>query len=188
MRRRHLSLLFPLIIFGGTPLLLETRGLSHTYSAGTPFERTAIEHIDLGIDSGEFLGIIGHTGSGKSTLIQHFNALLKPTAGQVLFEGKDVWSDPAFTRALRFQVGLASNVSLAKEVIKTAVSESPCSVPRSGEEYSPVYFMKYTNDGLEMGTTVYYEPTYPTEVARDDINCRVNRAELLQKLLYLLPL
>ena len=76
-------------------MLLETRGLSHTYSAGTPFERTAIEHIDLGIDSGEFLGIIGHTGSGKSTLIQHFNALLKPTAGQVLFEGKDVWSDPA---------------------------------------------------------------------------------------------
>ena len=87
-------------------MLLETRGLSHTYSAGTPFERTAIEHIDLGIDSGEFLGIIGHTGSGKSTLIQHFNALLKPTAGQVLFEGKDVWSDPAFTRDLRFQVGL----------------------------------------------------------------------------------
>ena len=76
----------------------------------------------------------------------------------------------------RFQVGLASNVSLVKEVIKTAVSESPCSIPRTGEEYSPVYFIRYTNDGLEMGTTVYYEPVYPTEVVRDDINCRVNRA------------
>ena len=87
-------------------MLLETRGLGHTYSAGTPFERTAIEYIDLSIDSGEFIGIIGHTGSGKSTLIQHLNALLKPTAGRVLFEGRDVWSDPAFTRQLRFQVGL----------------------------------------------------------------------------------
>ena len=65
-------------------MLLETRDLRHTYSAGTPFERTAIEHIDLAIDSGEFIGIIGHTGSGKSTLIQHFNALLKPTGGRPL--------------------------------------------------------------------------------------------------------
>ena len=87
-------------------MLLEIRDLSHTYSAGTPFERTAIEHIDLCIDEGEFIGIIGHTGSGKSTLIQHFNALLKPTAGQVLFEGEDAWRDPAFTRDLRFKVGL----------------------------------------------------------------------------------
>ncbi len=87
-------------------MLLEIRDLSHTYSAGTPFERTAIEHIDLQIDGGEFVGIIGHTGSGKSTLIQHFNALLKPTAGRVLFEGEDVWQDTALMRNLRFRVGL----------------------------------------------------------------------------------
>ena len=87
-------------------MLLEIRDLSHTYSAGTPFERTAIEHIDLNIDAGEFIGIIGHTGSGKSTLIQHCNALLKPTAGQVLFQGKDIWHDAAYTRSIRFQVGL----------------------------------------------------------------------------------
>ena len=86
--------------------LLEIRDLTHVYSAGTPFESTAIEHINISLDPGEFVGIIGHTGSGKSTLIQHFNALLKPTAGQVLFEGRDVWSDTAFTRQLRFQVGL----------------------------------------------------------------------------------
>jgi small-conductance mechanosensitive channel len=76
----------------------------------------------------------------------------------------------------RFQVGLSSKISLVKEVIKTAISESPYSVPRTGEEYSPVYFMNYTNNGLEMGTTVYYEPTSPTEIVRDDINTRVNRA------------
>lgn len=137
MRRRHLSLLFPLIIFGGTPLLLETRGLSHTYSAGTPFERTAIEHIDLSIDSGEFLGIIGHTGSGKSTLIQHFNALLKPTAGQVLFEGKDVWSDPAFTRDLRFQVGLVFQYpehQLFEETVYRDIAFGPKNMGLSEEE------------------------------------------------------
>ncbi len=87
-------------------MLLETRDLRHTYSVGTPFERTAIEHINVKIDSGEFIGIIGHTGSGKSTLIQHFNALLKPTEGKILFQGEDVWHDPTFTRSLRFQVGL----------------------------------------------------------------------------------
>ena len=118
-------------------MLLETRGLSHTYSAGTPFERTAIEHIDLGIDSGEFLGIIGHTGSGKSTLIQHFNALLKPTAGQVLFEGKDVWSDPAFTRALRFQVGLVFQYpehQLFEETVYRVIAFGPKNMGLSEEE------------------------------------------------------
>ena len=88
-----------------TPLL-EIRDLSHVYSAGTPFESTAIEHINITLNQGEFVGIIGHTGSGKSTLIQHCNALLKPTSGQVLFEGRDVWESAAFTRQLRFQVGL----------------------------------------------------------------------------------
>ena len=87
-------------------------------------------------------------------------------------------SHQATTRSIhfRFQVGLSSKISLVKEVIKTAISESPYSVPRTGEEYSPVYFMNYTNNGLEMGTTVYYEPTSPTEIVRDDINTRVNRA------------
>ena len=88
-----------------TPLL-EFRDLSHVYSAGTPFESTAVEHINIVLNQGEFVGIIGHTGSGKSTLIQHCNALLKPTSGQVLFEGRDVWESAAFTRQLRFQVGL----------------------------------------------------------------------------------
>ena len=86
--------------------LLETRNLAHVYSSGTPFERTAIENINISLDPGEFVGIIGHTGSGKSTLIQHLNGLLQPTRGEILFEGKNIWEDAAFTRRLRFQVGL----------------------------------------------------------------------------------
>ena len=86
--------------------ILETKKLSHIYSAVTPFERGALLEVDFTAYAGEYLGIIGHTGSGKSTLIQHLNALLKPTSGQVLFQGQDVWADPARTRQTRFQVGL----------------------------------------------------------------------------------
>ena len=74
--------------------ILETKKLSHIYSAGTPFERGALLDVDFTAYQGEYLGIIGHTGSGKSTLIQHLNGLLKPTSGQVLFQGTDIWSDP----------------------------------------------------------------------------------------------
>jgi len=86
--------------------IIETKQLSHIYSAGTPFERGALVDVDFTAYKGEYLGIIGHTGSGKSTLIQHLNGLLKPTSGQVLFQGEDIWSDPKLTRLTRFQVGL----------------------------------------------------------------------------------
>ena len=68
--------------------ILETRGLTHVYGAGTPFERVALDHVDLKIEKGEILGVIGHTGSGKSTLIQHLNGLLQPTSGSVLIDGQ----------------------------------------------------------------------------------------------------
>ena len=86
--------------------IIETKKLSHIYSAGTPFEHGALIDVDFTAYRGEYLGIIGHTGSGKSTLIQHLNALLKPTSGQVLLEGRDIWSDPKTTRETRFRVGL----------------------------------------------------------------------------------
>ena len=86
--------------------ILETKELTHIYSAGTPFERTALCGVNFTAYPGEYLGIIGHTGSGKSTLIQHLNGLLKPTSGQVLCQGEDIWSDPKRTRLTRFQVGL----------------------------------------------------------------------------------
>ena len=80
--------------------------LTHTYSAGTPFQRSAVRDMSLEIRRGEFLGIIGHTGSGKSTLIQHLNGLLKPTEGHICLNGQDIWADPKKIRQVRFQVGL----------------------------------------------------------------------------------
>ena len=88
-----------------TPVL-EVKNLQHIYSAGTPFQHTALEDVSFRVERGEFIGIIGHTGSGKSTLIQHLNGLLKPTSGEVLLDGKDIWSDKKFTRSARFRVGL----------------------------------------------------------------------------------
>lgn len=85
---------------------LEVRNLSHTYSAGTPFEHRALTDISFCVERGEFIGVIGHTGSGKSTLMQHMNGLLKPTSGDVLLEGKSIWQDKLTTRQSRFRVGL----------------------------------------------------------------------------------
>ena len=86
--------------------IIRIEHLTHTYSAGTPFQRSAVEDVSLDIMPGEFLGIIGHTGSGKSTLIQHLNGLLRPTQGRVLLNGKDIWAEPKKIRQVRFQVGL----------------------------------------------------------------------------------
>lgn len=86
--------------------IIQTEKLSHIYSAGTPFEHGALIDVDFTAYRGEYLGIIGHTGSGKSTLIQHLNGLLKPTSGRVLFEGKDIWESKERTHQTRFQVGL----------------------------------------------------------------------------------
>ena len=86
--------------------ILQVKNLTHTYSAGTPFEHKAIDNMNFSVERGEFIGIIGHTGSGKSTLMQHLNGLLKPTSGQVLLDGVDIHSDKKFTRQARFRVGL----------------------------------------------------------------------------------
>lgn len=86
--------------------IIQTENLSYVYSEGTPFRKTAIDDINISIEEGEFVGIIGHTGSGKSTLVQHLNGLLKPTSGRVLFDGKDIHSSKEFTRNVRFNVGL----------------------------------------------------------------------------------
>ena len=85
---------------------MQIENLTHTYSAGTPFQRSAVEGLSLTVGKGEFLGIIGHTGSGKSTLIQHLNGLLQPTSGRILLEGKDIWAEPKKIRDVRFKVGL----------------------------------------------------------------------------------
>ena len=86
--------------------ILQIKNLTHTYGVGKTFQRRAVEDTSFDVYEGEFLGIIGHTGSGKSTLIQHLNGLLKPTSGQVLLGGKDIWADPKKIRDVRFLVGL----------------------------------------------------------------------------------
>lgn len=88
-----------------TPMI-ETRGLTHVYGVGTPFEHVALDNVNFRVERGEFLGIIGHTGSGKSTLIQHLNGLLKPTSGQILIDGQDLYQSKEFLRKTRFRVGL----------------------------------------------------------------------------------
>ena len=86
--------------------ILQIENLTHTYSEGTPFQRSAVEGLSMTVGAGEFLGIIGHTGSGKSTLIQHLNGLLQPTSGRILLAGKDIWAEPKKIREVRCAVGL----------------------------------------------------------------------------------
>ena len=86
--------------------ILETKNLTYTYGVGTPFEKTAVENVNLSVEKGAFVGVIGHTGSGKSTLIQMLNGLIRPTSGQVLLNGEDIWAKPKEIRRVRFQVGM----------------------------------------------------------------------------------
>ena len=86
--------------------ILEVKNLNYIYSIGTPFEHKALDNVNFAVNRGEFIGIIGHTGSGKSTLMQQLNGLLKPTSGSVLLDGEDIWADKKRTRQARFRVGL----------------------------------------------------------------------------------
>ncbi len=117
--------------------MIETKALSHIYSAGTPFEHIGIENVDFSAERGEFVGMIGHTGSGKSTLMQHLNGLLKPTSGQVLFEGEDIWKSKEFTRQIRFQVGLVfqyPEYQLFEETVAKDIAFGPTNMGKSGAE------------------------------------------------------
>ena len=86
--------------------VIKTEKLTYVYGEGTPFRKVAVDNVDLEIEKGDFAGIIGHTGSGKSALIQHFNGLLKPTSGAVYIDGEKLWDDKAKLRPVRFKVGL----------------------------------------------------------------------------------
>ena len=117
--------------------ILEVRNLSHTYSKGTPFEHIALQDISFAVEPGEFIGIIGHTGSGKSTLMQHLNGLLKPTSGSVMLCGKDLWSDKKFTRQSRFRVGLVfqyPEYQLFEETVYKDIAFGPKNMGLKAEE------------------------------------------------------
>jgi len=118
-------------------MLIETRGLSHTYMSGTPFQVAALKRVTMSISSGEFVGIIGETGSGKSTLVQHFNGLLKPAGGEVLFEGKNIWTGEMNLRELRSRVALLFQFpehQLFEETVFADVSFGPRNLGLSGNE------------------------------------------------------
>lgn len=140
--------------------VLKTEELTYIYSQGTPFEKTAVDHVNIEIKEGEMIGIMGHTGSGKSTLIQHFNGLLKPTSGKIFLDGEDIWADKNKIREVRFKVGLVfqypeyqifeetvykdiafgcKNMGLDDAEIKRRVTETACDIglPEELLERSP---------------------------------------------------
>ena len=117
--------------------ILEVKNLTYIYSAGTPFEHKALDDISFSVERGEFIGIIGHTGSGKSTLMQQLNGLLKPTSGTALLDGQDIWSDKKLTRQARFRVGLVfqyPEYQLFEETVYKDIAFGPKNMGLSAEE------------------------------------------------------
>ena len=117
--------------------ILQVQNLNYIYSAGTPFEHQALHDVSFSVNRGEFIGIIGHTGSGKSTLMQQLNGLLKPTSGKILLDGKDIWSDKKLTRQARFRVGLVfqyPEYQLFEETVYKDIAFGPRNMGLKAEE------------------------------------------------------
>ncbi len=117
--------------------ILQVKNLTHSYSGNSPFINDAVKDVSFSIDEGEIIGIIGHTGSGKSTLVQHLNGLLKPTEGNVLFEDEDIWSNPKEIRKIRSKVGLVfqyPEYQLFEETVLKDIAFGPKNMGLSGEE------------------------------------------------------
>ena len=117
--------------------ILELKNLSFVYGQGTPFEKKAVDNVSLSIKKGEFVGIIGHTGSGKSTLVQMLNGLIRPTSGQVIFDGKDIWEKPKEIRKIRFKVGMVfqyPEYQLFEETVYKDIAFGPSNKGKTGAE------------------------------------------------------
>ena len=117
--------------------VLELKKLSYVYGTGTPFEKTAVNNLSISIEKGEFIGIMGHTGSGKSTLVQMLNGLMKPTSGQVLLDGEDIWANPKDIRKIRFKVGMVfqyPEYQLFEETVAKDIAFGPTNMGKSGAE------------------------------------------------------
>lgn len=117
--------------------ILQTEHLTYTYSGGLPVSTAAVDDVSLSIEAGELVGVIGHTGSGKSTLIQHFNGLLRPTAGRVLLDGKDIWAEPKKIRDVRFRVGLVFQYpehQLFEDTVRRDIAFGPRNMGLSDDE------------------------------------------------------
>lgn len=127
--------------FGGITLpknpIIKTEHLRYVYSEGTPFEKAAIDDLSIEIEKGEFVGVIGHTGSGKSTFVQHLNGLLKPTSGRILIDGQDIWEKGVDRRKIRFKVGLVfqyPEYQLFEDTVFKDISYGPRNMGLSEDE------------------------------------------------------
>ena len=119
-------------------MIITTENLIYKYGVGTPFEKTALDDVSLSIEDGDYVGIIGQTGSGKSTLISHFNAILKPTSGKVIVDGQDLWQDNKHKRIqTRFKVGLVfqyPEYQLFEDTVYNDIAFGPKNMGLSSEE------------------------------------------------------
>ena len=137
--------------------IIRVENLTHTYGEGTPFQRDAVSGVSFEIFEGEFLGVIGHTGSGKSTLIQHLNALLKPTGGHIYFRDKDIWADPKKIRNVRFKIGLVfqyPEYQLFEETVYKDIAFGPKNMGLDAQEIDrrvrqAAYFVGLRDDQLD---------------------------------------
>ena len=128
--------------------ILQVKDLTHTYGAGTPFQRSAVEHMSFDVNEGEFLGIIGHTGSGKSTLIQHLNGLLKATEGTIYFNGQDIYEEDYDLRDLRMQVGMVFQYP-EHQLFEVNVLQDVCFGPKN-QGLSPEECEKRAREALQL--------------------------------------
>lgn len=117
--------------------IIKTENLTYVYGEGTPFRKVAVDNVNLEIEEGELVGVIGHTGSGKSTLIQHLNGLLMPTEGKVFIDGEELWEDKKKLRDIRFKVGLVfqyPEYQLFEETVYKDIAFGPKNMGLSDEE------------------------------------------------------
>ena len=117
--------------------VLELKNISFVYGKGTPFEKRAVDNVSFKINKGEFIGVMGHTGSGKSTLMQMLNGLIRPSEGQVLLDGKDIWAEPKKIRAVRFKVGMVfqyPEYQLFEETVYKDIAFGPQNKGLTGDE------------------------------------------------------
>lgn len=117
--------------------ILKTENLTYIYGAGTPFEKTAVDNVSLEIEKGTVTGVIGHTGSGKSTLVQHFNGLLRPTSGKIFFDGQDIWKNKKAMPGIRFKIGLVfqyPEYQMFEETVYKDIAFGPKNMKLQNEE------------------------------------------------------
>ena len=143
---------------------IEFKNVTYTYSPGTSYQIHALKDINLEIPDGQFIGVIGHTGSGKSTLIQHFNALIQPTSGTVSYNGEDVWAEKYDRRKLRSEVGLVFQYP-EHQLFETDVLTDVCFGPKN-QNLPPEECEKRAKEALEhVGLDESYYAKSPFELS-----------------------